>query len=493
MLRDKDYIFGRINLVVDLLLTALALLATHALRNLVLGPYVFPEIFRFPSNLADYWWLLLILPVVSVSLLAYYGHYGSERVRSTGSVVVTILMATIGASLVAMVLSFVLTPRGNSAGWSSILTGEFVSRGVLILFVPIATTFLTMKTLVLRAILVNLRKRGLNARSLLLVGDLKLAEEFLSYVDQHPYWGFKVSGIITNDPGKEESQGSSIDVVGGYDDLFDYLEKHVVDDVVFVPGDDGMNTLAPMLRGCEEMGIRTRLPMQAVRQRIARPVLETFDDLPVITFNPVHEVGAALLLKYVFDRIAALITLVVLSPLILGIYFWIKATSENWSDPAFYSQVRCGLNGREFKLWKFRSMKVDADQMRGELESFNEMTGPVFKMKNDPRITPVGHWLRKTSLDELPQFWNVLRGEMSIVGPRPPLPSEVVKYDRWQRRRLSMKPGITCIWQVSGRNRLSFEEWMEMDLEYIDKWSLALDFRILCKTIYVVATGYGAM
>ncbi len=138
-------------------------------------------------------------------------------------------------------------------------------------------------------------------------------------------------------------------------------------------------------------------------------------------------------------------------------------------------------------------MAVDADMRRSELERWNEMTGPVFKMKNDPRVTRIGRWLRKTSLDELPQLWNVLRGEMSLVGPRPPLPQEVALYDRWQRRRLSMKPGITCIWQVSGRNTLSFEKWMQLDLEYIDNWSLSLDIKILFKTVYVVATGHGAM
>jgi len=156
-------------------------------------------------------------------------------------------------------------------------------------------------------------------------------------------------------------------------------------------------------------------------------------------------------------------------------------------------QRRIGLNGREFTLYKFRSMVQDAEAQLGQLLALNEMkVGPVFKVKNDPRVTAVGRWLRKTSLDEFPQFWNVLRGEMSIVGPRPPIPAEVQKYERWQRRRLSMKPGITCIWQVSGRSELGFDQWMELDLEYIDNWSLWHDLKILAKTVPAVLTGRGA-
>jgi exopolysaccharide biosynthesis polyprenyl glycosylphosphotransferase len=241
------------------------------------------------------------------------------------------------------------------------------------------------------------------------------------------------------------------------------------------------------------MGIRSRLPVPVGSHRIAKPVLESFDDLPVITFNPVKEFGGALLFKYSFDRLAAAVLLLLLSPLLLVIALLIKATAQKWSDPVFYGQTRCGLNGRQFTLWKFRSMEPNADRKLDELALMNEMTGPVFKMRNDPRVTKLGRWLRKASLDELPQLWNVLVGEMSLVGPRPPLPHEVARYDRWQRRRLSMKPGITCIWQVSGRNKLSFETWMQLDLEYIDNWSLGLDLKILCKTVYVVATGYGAM
>jgi len=178
-----------------------------------------------------------------------------------------------------------------------------------------------------------------------------------------------------------------------------------------------------------------------------------------------------------------------LSPLFLFVTLLIKLTS---SGPIFFKQKRIGLNGREFVLYKFRTMYKDAEKQQKMLEALNEMDGPVFKIRKDPRITPVGKFLRKFSIDELPQLFNVFIGHMSLIGPRPPLPNEVIQYETWQRRRLSMRPGITCLWQISGRNEIDFEEWMRLDLEYLDNWSLWVDIKILVKTIPVVLFGSGA-
>jgi exopolysaccharide biosynthesis polyprenyl glycosylphosphotransferase len=196
-----------------------------------------------------------------------------------------------------------------------------------------------------------------------------------------------------------------------------------------------------------------------------------------------------MIVKRGFDLLVASAALTVTAPILLTVAALVKLTSEG---PIFFAQERVGKNGRTFKMLKFRSMVVNAEALRAKLEAENEMDGPVFKIKRDPRITRIGHFIRKTSLDEFPQFINVMRGEMSIVGPRPPLPSEVEQYERWQRKRLSVKPGITCIWQISGRNDVTFEQWVQMDIDYIDRWSLWLDLKIFLKTIPAVLLRRGA-
>jgi exopolysaccharide biosynthesis polyprenyl glycosylphosphotransferase len=196
-----------------------------------------------------------------------------------------------------------------------------------------------------------------------------------------------------------------------------------------------------------------------------------------------------LLLKRLMDIVLSLAGLIVLSPLLIAVALVIRFTSRG---PVLFAQERVGMNKRLFKLYKFRSMYVDAEERRRELEHLNEMDGPVFKIKNDPRVTPVGRFIRKTSIDELPQLLNVLLGQMSLVGPRPPLLSEVDRYEWLYRRRLSIKPGITCLWQISGRNDITFKQWMEMDKAYIDNWSLWLDMKILAKTIPAVVLSRGA-
>jgi exopolysaccharide biosynthesis polyprenyl glycosylphosphotransferase len=218
--------------------------------------------------------------------------------------------------------------------------------------------------------------------------------------------------------------------------------------------------------------------------------LTEFDGFPLLSFSTTPTNEFLMFVRRILDVVLASIMLVIAGPLfMLPAAILIKLTSPG---PVLFKQKRCGLNGRQFVMYKFRSMVNNAEQLRVELEGLNEMDGPVFKSSSDPRITTVGKIIRRRSIDELPQLFNVLRGDMSLVGPRPPLPAEVARYERWQRRRLSMKPGITCLWQISGRNEVSFEDWMKLDLTYIDNWSLLLDLKILLKTVPVVLLGRGA-
>jgi exopolysaccharide biosynthesis polyprenyl glycosylphosphotransferase len=262
-------------------------------------------------------------------------------------------------------------------------------------------------------------------------------------------------------------------------------------DVVYIAGNVQKHgaEMQAAIKVCERFGIPFALPAHPFRMDRARPednyaVADGY--LHFVTHAPAPHQQA---IKRLFDIISSAAALVALSPLLLTVAVLIKLTSRG---PILFKQKRVGLHGKTFGMLKFRSMVVNAEELKEKLAALNEQTGPVFKMKNDPRITGIGRFIRKYSIDELPQLLNVLRGEMSVVGPRPPVPKEVEKYAAWQRRRLSVRPGLTCIWQVSGRNQLSFEEWMYLDMQYIDNWTLLTDLSLILKTVPVVVTGRGA-
>ena len=274
-------------------------------------------------------------------------------------------------------------------------------------------------------------------------------------------------------------------------DLIEALHEHSVSRVIFAGGQSHMNRLQEAIAACEIEGVEAWVVADFIRTSIARPDFDVFGDRPVLVFRTTPDLSWALLVKAFIDRVGAAVGLVLASWLFAVIAIGIKLTSPG---PVIFRQKRSGKNGKPFMMFKFRSMRTDAEMQHAELLAFNQMEGPVFKIEDDPRITKFGRYLRKTSLDELPQLINVLKGEMSLVGPRPLPIYEVEKFaSPSQRRRLSMKPGLTCLWQVSGRNQIkNFNEWVTLDLRYIDQWSLWLDFLILVRTIPVVLFGFGA-
>lgn len=279
-------------------------------------------------------------------------------------------------------------------------------------------------------------------------------------------------------------------VLGWVGELEQILREHPVDEVYIAGRPTHEGSAAQFaVSTCEELGIPFALPKLNVklsRARLADADQSQDDYLHLLNIDPKPQQIA---LKRMFDIVASAGALLVLSPLLFIVALIIKLTDRG---PIFFAQPRVGLHGRPFKMYKFRSMVVNAEALKAKLEKLNEQTGPVFKMQNDPRITRIGRFIRKFSIDELPQLLNVLKGDMSVVGPRPALASEVAKYQRWQLRRLSVRPGLTCIWQVSGRNQITFEQWMKMDMQYIDQWSLWGDFSLIAKTVPVVLTGRGA-
>jgi exopolysaccharide biosynthesis polyprenyl glycosylphosphotransferase len=278
-------------------------------------------------------------------------------------------------------------------------------------------------------------------------------------------------------------------VLGRLSDLGGILEDEVLDVVIFAVPRGRLSDVQRGIQLCEEQGIEVRISLDVLRFGPGRMTVSDFDGVPMLAFSRTPSDALALAGKRAFDIVASASILLLSSVLLVGVAIAIKLDSPG---PVFFRQRRVGRNGREFWMLKFRSMHVNAEAQLAALRARNEVSGPVFKMRQDPRVTRVGQLLRRTSLDEFPQFVNVLLGDMSVVGPRPPIRGEVAQYRRWQRRRLSVKPGITCLWQISGRSNVGFERWMELDLEYIDNWSLWGDVMICLKTVPAVIAARGA-
>jgi exopolysaccharide biosynthesis polyprenyl glycosylphosphotransferase len=323
-----------------------------------------------------------------------------------------------------------------------------------------------------RIVLFRLKKHGaLDVRHVAIVGSGNAARSFARRIEEHRDWGFALAGVFLQK------------------DIRQVLESGGVDEVIVVSDGEPLNAFTDTFLLCEELGVTARVVLDFFPHSFARTELDRFDGFPLLSFSTTPTNEALLFVRRIMD-VAIVCLLGIPALLVVGCSaLLIKLTSPG---PVFFKQERCGLNGRLFTMYKLRSMIDNAEQTRFELEALNEMDGPVFKSSRDPRITGIGKLLRKFSIDEFPQLYNVLKGEMSLVGPRPPLPQEVARYERWQRRRLSMKPGITCLWQISGRNEVSFQDWMKLDLTYIDNWSLLLDLKILLKTVPVVLLGRGA-
>ena len=303
-------------------------------------------------------------------------------------------------------------------------------------------------------------------------------------------WGFKIVSILTDSKLIHAKYGSQINIISGQENLKKSIDNSVIDEVIYCRRDVDVNLIKEVIDICNEVGVIFRLQSSVSPLDPTEFQLKTLNKTKDLSIVDVPSNSLSLILKSMGDIYFSILAVIILIPVFLGIALLIKLSSKG---PVFFKQERIGLRGRKFMLFKFRTMVVNAEEQLKKLKAQNEADGPVFKIKDDPRITRVGKFLRKTGLDELPQFFNVIRGEMSLVGPRPPLEAEVKQYERWQLRRLSVKPGITCTWQiVPNRHDVSFEEWMELDLHYIDNWNLSKDFGLFFKTVksFFIAGGH---
>lgn len=420
--------------------------------------------------------LPFILPVWSV-LLCYFKLYDSYRTKprwaESWDIFKVVFLGTL--SLITSIFAFKL----NLVGRLDI--GIFAASSFLLL---------SAERFVVRWIARVARRHGYNYRNVLVVGTGKRARKIARHIEENKDWGLKLTGIIHDKNNGSSPKVGHYPVIGNLGQISEILEQHVVDEIVFVVSQTRLREIEDCFLKCQELGIQVRVAVDFLHNTNAKVYLDELQKIPLLTFSTAPHDAFMLALKRGFDIVISLLLIVLASPLALLIAFAIRVTSRG---PVIFKQVRVGLNGRRFKMYKFRTMGMDADARKEELRHLNEMGGPVFKVKDDPRLTPIGKFLRRFSLDELPQVINVFRGRMSIVGPRPATPEEVVHYRPWQRRRLSMKPGLTCLWQINGRNNIQdFDRWIKLDLEYIDHWSFAHDFKILLATIPVVLLGRGA-
>ncbi|MDQ2970201.1 MAG: sugar transferase [Acidobacteriota bacterium] len=476
MLKQKARAIALGVLAGDLALTALSLPVAYMIRHGVLTS-ISPTLFPTPLHPFDrYLFLLvLILPFWTV-MLSVAGFYRSHRTLPLAEEIW-------GATKVAF---------GGTAVLALVVYGlrlEFVSRWLLVVFAVVNFAFLATEKVALRLLSRWVRARGYNFRTVLLVGTGQKAAQLADFLEAHPHWGFRVMGYLDDDNGGEIRRAARWPCVGRITDLESVLLREVVDELVFVIEKGKLGAYEEALLVAERHGVRAHVSLDIFPHVLARPTLEELDGVPLLSFTTTSSNPTHLVVKRALDLAVSLFLFFVTLPIQLLAAIAIKLTS---SGPVFFRQVRCGLNGRHFTLLKFRTMDAGAEQRLFEVSHLNEMSGPVFKMSKDPRLTMVGRILRRLSIDELPQLVNVIRGDMSLVGPRPPLPEEVAHYQPWQRRRLSMNPGLTCLWQVSGRNEVDFDRWMALDLKYIDTWSPMLDLKILLKTVPAVLSGRGA-
>lgn len=473
MLKEHARLSRQFAITVDVATVIVAFILSFYVRRAIL--FLIP--FGASTSLPNYAFLLIIIPIIWWVLLNIQNAYTWQRFTSLKTEYQQIFKTTVFGTLILVAAVFILRIRD-------------LPRSLIAVFVVLSFLLLVLEKTLLYYMIGQMRKRGRNRKKALIVGTGELACEFAATADKYTDWGLEVIGFLTDKPEEIGKKLCDAKVLGFYDDLIPILHEQTVEEVVFALPSKDLNTAREMLTLCELEGVQVRLVSDFFHMVIAKLHVHEMHGMPILTFSAAPMKEWQQFMKRGIDVIVSAIALAVLSPFFLIVAALIKLISPG---PVFYEWQVIGFNKKPFKGYKFRSMVKNADRLKEKLLAQNEMTGPMFKMKTDPRVTPIGSFLRKFSLDELPQLWSVLKGDMTLVGPRPCLQTELPHFESWQRRKFSVKPGLTCLWQVSGRNDIKdFNEWAKMDLEYIDNWSLWLDFKILLKTIPAVLLGKGA-
>jgi exopolysaccharide biosynthesis polyprenyl glycosylphosphotransferase len=412
-------------------------------------------------------------------IFSAFGLYGSRRLGDRKQEVVDVLKATSIATLVLGLAAAIFRVR-------------MITLAFIVVFWVMSSLILILCRLLMREILAWVRTHGRNLRHVLIVGTNPRALEFARIIDDRPELGYLLIGFADEEWTENREFGTNgKSIVTDLGHFSDFLREHIVDEVaIALPMKSFYSQAARVVAVCQEQGVIVRVLASIFDLQKGWVNNRQLDGTAAAIFSPILSEGWPMVCKQLLDIFISSLLLIMLAPIFLIVAILIKLDS---TGPVFFVQERVGLNKRRFRMYKFRTMAGDAEKRQSDLESLNEAEGPVFKIKNDPRVTRLGRFLRKASIDELPQFLNVLKGDMSLVGPRPLPIRDYQGFDQdWVRRRFSVRPGITCLWQINGRSSVSFQEWMELDLHYIDHWSFWLDVKVIAKTIPAVLKGVGA-
>lgn len=467
MLRERESIISKISVIIQVLIT---LMCFSVVLWLEAGKKGFNEVLSNEFNYS-----VILISLIWFILLEKSGKGNLVRITSARDVFIGYFkVISIGVGLLVSLNI-----------WLQYSVLNFLN---IFLFSLLNLLLLNFYKHFLHVFIRFFRRRGFNNRHILVIADEK-SEDYIDLIINNKDWGYRIWGIMTDSLHIQEKYEDNYKVIRPSKDLKDFLDHETIDEVIYCKSGLNQEEISKLIADCSEIGIgfhhKTVVSVQSSR---IKPRVALFSQLPFISYQSTPDNYIALKAKSAFDFFFSLFVIIMTLPIYAIVAVIIKLDD---GGPVFFKQERVGLNGRRFYCYKFRTMVTNAEALKAQLMGQNEQEGPVFKIAMDPRVTRIGRFLRKTSLDELPQFLNVLKGEMSVVGPRPPIPSEVKQYERWQIRRLSMKPGITCIWQVSGRNNIQFDEWMRLDMKYIDNWSIKLDFILVFKTIKVMLVGDG--
>jgi exopolysaccharide biosynthesis polyprenyl glycosylphosphotransferase len=467
MIREREQQINSTLVFIDVIISVISFIIAFFVRDIIIvDNFHYAQDFLLVGVVIIPTWYIL-LKSSSMSEI--------QRVNSYSSILLSYLKVVVVGMAVLFLFIFVFQL-------------QLVSRVVIFMFGGINLSLLFAIRILIYRTIKYYRAQGYNTRNVIVIAD-EGSDTFINTLLDKKEWGYKVKFIVTNSSRIFDKYKDQIKVHAERVKVRNLIDSDVIDEVIYCKNEVNQKDIKGLIRDCEEVGVIFRMQSQLFSMAGTKTHLYHFGETPFLSFVNTPSDRFEIQIKNLFSTTVSFLVLLVWFPVLLGISLLIKLSSKG---PVFFKQKRVGLRGRTFHMYKFRTMVQNAEQLQASLMSANEVDGPVFKIKDDPRITKIGKFLRKTGLDELPQFYNVLKGDMSLVGPRPPIPSEVKQYKRWQLRRLSMKPGITCIWQIApNRNNISFEEWMKLDLQYIDNWSFKLDVILFLKTIRTVITGSG--